>query len=122
MCPNLPAAHKDSSIILAYKMGALQHLPKALRERLDDKLCLTMHAYMEGWGGAPGAGGGAPGAGDGGGEVNAPPQAPLQWTSDACDAEDGGYAFCILGAHTDNVQQDPAEAPAAEAVYGVEER
>jgi hypothetical protein len=109
MCPKLPDAHKDSSIIRAYKMGTLQHLHKGLRWRLDDELRLVMHSYIEGLQGV-GGGGGAPGAGDGGGAAGA---TPLQWTSDACDAKDGGSAFCILCARVDDEQPGPVEAPAA---------
>jgi hypothetical protein len=84
----------------------LQLLPKKLAERLDDELRLAMHVYIESLQGT-GGGRGASGAADG--SAGTP---PLQWTSGACDTEDDGHVFCILGAH------GPAGAPAAAAVSG----
>jgi hypothetical protein len=50
----------------------------------------------EGVGGLQGAGGGSGASGAAGGAAGAP---PLQWTSDACGAEDGGSVFCVVCAH-----------------------
>jgi hypothetical protein len=55
-CPRLPDKHKLSSILRAYQGGALPHVPKTIRERLEDELRLAMHVRLESLQQAPGAG------------------------------------------------------------------